>query len=183
MTNSRSWSRAISGATLLLLAFAACATTLHAQQGPPTRLERPDDPLNRDPTRPSAYDREVEQRNANIGKEVDLALRNGNEAMNAKPPRYSDAEKSYREAIKLNPKEARAYLGLGRLNAAQERVDDSIAAFKKAIELKPKMAEAYFNLGVIYFATGKKEAALEQQRALQNLNPELSKRLKDLMEK
>lgn len=183
MTNSRSWSRAIGGAAVLLFAFAACATPLYAQGQPPTRLERPDDPLNRDPTRPSAYDREVEQRNAIIGKEVDLALRNGNDAMSAKPPRYSDAEKSYQEALKLNPKEARAYLGLGRLYAAQERVDDSVAAFKKAIELKPKMAEAYFNLGIIYVATGKKDAAQEQYHALQGLNADMAKRLKEFIDK
>lgn len=183
MTNTRSWLRAILGATLMLLVFAACATTLHAQGQTSTRLERADDPLNRDPTRPSAYDREIEQRNAMIGKEVDLALRAGNEASDAKPPRYADAEKSYREAIKLNPKEARAYLGLGRLYAAQERVDDSIAAFKKAIELKPKLAEAYFNLGIIYVATGKKDAAQEQYHALQGLNADLAKRLKGFIDK
>jgi Flp pilus assembly protein TadD len=183
MNNSRAWSRAIIGAPLLVLIFAACATTLHAQGQTPTRLERTDDPLNRDPTRPSAYDREIEQRNAMIGKEVDLALRAGNEACDAKPPRYADAEKSYHEALKLNPKEARAYIGLGRLYAAQERVDDSITAFKKAIEVKPKLAEAYFNLGVIYVATGKKDAALEQQHALQGLNAELAKRLKEMIDK
>jgi Flp pilus assembly protein TadD len=183
MTNLRSWSRVLIGAPLVILVFAAGATTLRAQGQTPTRLERTDDPLSRDPTRPGTYELEKERQNSLIGKEVDLALRAGNEACDAKPPRYAEAEKSYHEALKLNPKEARAYLGLGRLYAAQERVDDSIAAFKKAIELKPKLAEAYFNLGVIYVATGKKDAALEQQRALQPLNAELAKRLKEMIDK
>jgi Flp pilus assembly protein TadD len=146
-------------------------------------MERSGDPLNRDPKRPSAYEINVEQQNAVIGKEVERALHDGNEATNATPPRYDDAEKFYQQAAKLNPKEARAYLGLGRLYAAQNRADDSVTAFKKAIEVKPKLAEAYFNLGMIYAATGKKDAALEQQHALQGLNADLAKRLKEFIDK
>ncbi|MFL6229633.1 MAG: tetratricopeptide repeat protein [Pyrinomonadaceae bacterium] len=181
MSNSSFRSRVIVLAPMLLVAFAACATTLYAQ-GPPMRLERQDDPLNRDPTRPTTYDREKEQQNALIGKEVEMALQSGNEAFAATPPRYADAERSYREALKLNPKEARAYLGLGRLSAAQEHLDDAIAAFKKAVELKPKLAEAYFNLGVMNVAAGKKDDAREQYRVLQGLNADLAKRLKGFID-
>jgi tetratricopeptide (TPR) repeat protein len=170
-------------APALLLVFAA-GSVVRAQGGrsriPVTRQESP---LTRDPKRPSPYEIETEQQNAVQGKEVDRALGDGNAATDATPPRYSDAEKFYHEALKLNPKEARAYLGLGRLYAAQDRADDSAAAFRKAIELKPKLAEAYFNLGMIYAATGKKEAALEQHRALQQLNPDLAKRLKEFIPK
>jgi Flp pilus assembly protein TadD len=146
-------------------------------------MERADDPLNRDPKHATAYEINVEQQNAIIGKEVERALHEGNAATDATPPRYNDAEKSYQEALKLNPKEARAYLGLGRLYAAQNRADDAATAFKKAIEVKPKLAEAYFNLGMIYAATGKKDAALEQHRALQGLNADLAKRLKEFIDK
>jgi tetratricopeptide (TPR) repeat protein len=171
-------------APALMLIFVAGSAALRVQaQGLPTRMERQGDPLNHDPKRPDAYDMNLEQQNAVIGKEVERALHEGNAATDATPPRYNDAEKSYQEALKLNPKEARAYLGLGRLYAAQNRVDDSITAFKKAIEVKPKLAEAYFNLGMIYAATGKKEAALEQQRALQGLNADLAKRLKEFIDK
>ena len=167
----------------LLLLFAA-GTTLRAQGGksrvPVTHQESP---LTRDPKRPSAYEVDVEQQNAVQGKEVDRALRNGNEACDATPPRYGDAEKFYQEALKLNPKEARAYLGLGRLYAAQDRADDSAEAFRKAIEMKPKLAEAHFNLGMIYAATGKKDAAREELRALEGLNPDLAKRLKEFIDK
>jgi Flp pilus assembly protein TadD len=146
-------------------------------------MERAGDPLNRDPKHATAYEISVEQQNAVLGKEVERALHEGNAATDATPPRYNDAEKSYQEALKLNPKEARAYLGLGRLYAAQNRADDAATAFKKAIEVKPKLAEAYFNLGMIYAATGKKDAALEQHRALQGLNADLAKRLKEFIDK
>src|SRR5258705_359881 len=78
---------------------------------------------------------------------------------NAKPPRYDDAEESYLKAAKLNPKEARAYLGLGFIYAAQNQVENTITAFKKAIEIKPKFADAHFNLGMVFAAIGKKEEA------------------------
>ncbi|MCA1816847.1 MAG: tetratricopeptide repeat protein, partial [Acidobacteria bacterium] len=112
-------------APALALIFAA-GGALQAQQDksriPVTRQENP---LTHDPRRPDAYDLELEQQNAVQGKEVERALREGNEATDATPPRYDDAEKFYQEALKLNPKEARAYLGLGRLYAAQNRADDA----------------------------------------------------------
>ena len=169
-------------ASALLLLFAG-GSVLHGQGKSRIPVTRQDNPLTHDPRHPDAYDVLLEQQNAVQGKEVDRALRDGNEATDATPPRYDDAEKFYHEALKLNPKEARAYLGLGRLYAAQNRADDSAAAFKSAIELKPKLAEAYFNLGMIYVATGKKDAALEQYRALQGLNVDLAKRLKEFIDK
>jgi tetratricopeptide (TPR) repeat protein len=170
-------------ASSLLLLLCSAGSALRAQGRSRIPVTRQENPLTRDPRRPSAYEIEVEQQNAVVGKEVDRALRDGNEATNAAPPRYDDAEKHYREALRLNPKEARAYLGLGRLYAAQDRADDAALAFRKAIEVKPKLAEAYFNLGMIYAAVGKKEAALEQYRALRELNADLAKRLKEFIDK
>lgn len=169
-------------APALLLVFAA-HTPLQAQGKDRVPITRQESPLTRDPKRPTTYEIESEQQNAVSGKEVERALHDGNAATDSTPPRYSDAEKYYQDALKLNPKEARAYLGLGRLYAAQNRVDESIISFKKAIEIKPKLAEAYFNLGMIYAAIGKKDAALEQQRALAALNADLGKRLQDFINK
>jgi tetratricopeptide (TPR) repeat protein len=160
-----------------------CSQLGFAQPQPRVPITRQDDPLTRDPMRPNGYERASESRNAMIGKEVDIALQNGNEAYDSKPPRFADAEKAYLEAAKLNPKEARAYLGLGRVYAAQSRVDETITAFKKAIEVKPKLAEAHFNLALVYHAIGKKELAEEQYRALQPLDAELAKRLKEALAK
>ena len=158
-------------------------TAADAQKRERIPVTHQDSPLTRDPRRPTAYEIQVEQQNAVVGKEVERALRDGNEATDAKPPRYEAAEQFYQEALKYNPKEARAYLGLGRLYAAQSRVPDSVAAFRKAIELKPKLAEAYFNLGMIYSAVGKKDSALEQYQVLQRLNGDLAKRLKEFIDK
>jgi Flp pilus assembly protein TadD len=184
MKNLTKMVRLTAGAAALL-AVCGAHTAARAQGRGRDRIPvtEQESPLTRNPRRPSNYEIEVEQQNAVVGKTVERALRDGNQATDATPPRYGDAEKFYQEALRLNPKEARAYLGLGRLYAAQDRADDAAAAFKKAIEVKPKLAEAYFNLGMIYAATGRKDAALEQHAALQRLSPDLAQRLKGFIDK
>ena len=146
-------------------------------------VNRPADPLDRNATRPDRS--EYEKRVAGTGtpSEVEAELRNGKEAFEAKPPRYDDAEVSYLDAAKLNPNEARAYMGLGTVYAAKNRADDAIKAFQKAKEVKPKLAAAYFNLGLIYSALGKKDKAMEEYRGLQTLDKTLAQRLKEVLEK
>lgn len=165
----------------LVLLSAAAAGTARAQR--PQDLRRQDNPLNRDPRRPSSYDYENENRNSQLGKEVDIALNQGNAACDAKPPRYEEAEDAYQRAAKLNPKEARAYLGLGRVFAAQSRVPETIAAYRKAVELKPKFAEARFNLGLVLYVTGRRDEALAEYESLRKLDEPLARRFKDFMDK
>ncbi|HLL73901.1 MAG TPA: tetratricopeptide repeat protein [Pyrinomonadaceae bacterium] len=161
--------------------LALAAATPFAQQ--PKDLRRQDSPLTRDPRRPSAYEYENESRNSQIGREVDIAIKQGNDAFDAGPARYEEAEQAYQHAAELNPKEARAYLGLGRVYAALNRVPETLAAFRKAVEIKPKMAEARFNLGQVLFVTGKRDEALEQYEALRKLDEKLAARFKEFMDK
>ncbi len=168
---------------LFALAALAAAAAGTAGAQPPKDLRRQDSPLNRDPRKPSAYEMENEARNAQIGKEVDIALNQGNAACDATPPRYKEAEDAYRRAAKLRPKEARAYLGLGRVYAAQSRVPETIAAYRKAIEIKPKFAEAHFNLGLVLFVTGQRDEALAEYESLRKLDETLAKRFKEFMVK
>ena len=169
------------GAVLLLLMSAVC-TSVRAQV-PSGTVSRPEDPLSRDPRRPNTYDLEHELRNARVGKEVEIALQEAGAAFNARPPRYVEAEAAYLRAAKLEPKEARAYLGLGLVYAAQNEVDKTIAAFKRSIEVKPKYAEAHFNLGMVYLAIAKKNEAIKAYESLKPLDKELAKKLKELIEK
>lgn len=147
----------------------------------PKIVTRQDDPLNRNPANPSAYDLERESMAAH--SEVEAVIKQGNEARAATPPRLEEAEKAYLRAVDLNPKEARAYLGLGNVYAARNLADETIKAFQKAIELKPKLSEAHFNLGMVYNAIGKKDKALEECEALQPLNKDLAKKLKEIIDK
>jgi len=176
--------------TLRSIALVLCCTPFVLAQGggagnPGSKeriiITRQDDPLARDPMRPNEHERQIAMRGAH--SEIEVRLKAGNEARAATPPRYAEAEKAYLRVIELNPKEARAFLGLGNVYAAQNRVNETIEALVSAARLKPKMAEAHFNLGMVYWATGKKEESLKCHAALQELNKELAKKLKEFMDK
>ena len=166
-----------------LLLLPALAQPSQAQGASKTKLTRPNDPLSHDPRHPNSYDLDNELRNSKIGREVELALIDGNQAFTANPPRFDEAERAYLRAAKLEPKEAKAYVGLGVVYAAQNYADKATAAFEKAVEVKPKYAQAHFNLALIYNATGKKPEALEHQRILQGLDQDLAKKLSELIGK
>ena len=166
-----------------LLILTAPAGPAYAQGASKTKLARPNDPLSHDPRQPNSYDLDNELRNSKIGREVELALIEGNNAFSAKPPRYEEAEKAYLRAAKLEPKEAKAYVGLGVVYAAQNYAEKAAASFEKAVEVKPKYAQAHFNLALIYNAIGKKAEALKEQRILQGLDQILAKKLAELIGK
>ena len=62
--------------------------------------------------------------------------------------RYVEAEAAYRQAITLDPKDARAYNGFGNALLNQKKYVEAEAAYRQAITLDPKYAIAYSNLGV-----------------------------------
>ena len=145
-------------------------------------VTRPDDPLSRDPTRPDRSEYELRTTITGTPSQFEATLKRGRDAFEAKPPRLAEAEKYYLEAAKLNPKEERPYLGLGTVYAAQEKAKDAIQAFQKAIELKPKSAVSHFNLGVIFVALGQQKEAVEQDNALESLDENLWKNLKQMID-
>jgi tetratricopeptide (TPR) repeat protein len=57
------------------------------------------------------------------------------------------------------------------------RWNEAIESHKQATRLKANYAGAYFNLGYAYLQIGDRNAALEQYKVLQTLNPELAKKL------
>ena len=168
---------------LLAAALLSCAAAVTSFAQPPKDMRRQDSPLVRDPRKPSAYEMANEARNSQIGREVEIALRQGNDAFDAGPSRYDEALGAYRRAAEVNPKEARAYLGLGRVYAARNQVPETLAAYRKAVELKPKLAEARFNLGLVLFVTGKRDEALAEYEALRKLDEKLAARFKEFMDK
>lgn len=165
----------------LIVVFSNAAVT-QAQRSDRVIVNRPDDPLNRDPTRPDRSEYELRTTMTGTPSQFEAALKRGREAFDARPPRYEEAEKYYLEAAKLNPKEERPYLGLGTVYAAQEKAKEAIHAFQKAIELKPKSAVSHFNLGVIFVALGQQKEAVEQDKALEGLDKDLWKRLKQMID-
>lgn len=64
------------------------------------------------------------------------------------------AEKKFDEALKINPDEALAHIGLGYIYYKKGMYDEAIAAYKKGLEGHPKIAkeypEAHYYLGLAY---------------------------------
>jgi len=170
---------------IMVAATVVCFSGQVRAQKPSGVVIRTDDPLSRDrdATRPDRSEYEIRTAVTGTPSQVEAELKYAKEAFDAKPPRYDEAEEHYLKASKLNPKEERAYLGLGMVYANQERVNYATAAFQKAVEIKPKFSEAHFNLGVIFVALGKKDEANEQYTVLKDLDLKLAVRLKEMIDK
>ena len=66
---------------------------------------------------------------------VDEAIALGNSARDGKPPRYQDAERAYRLAARLDPKDPRPYMGLGNIFYDQGQLSKAAHAYRQAVVL------------------------------------------------
>ena len=82
-----------------------------------------------------------------VAERVEELLDKGNEARDAR--NFAGAEESYKEVLKLKPRDARAAYGLGNVYADQQRWDDAEAAYRNSVTWAPKDAEAHIALSVV----------------------------------
>lgn len=83
-------------------------------------------------------------------------------------------EQAYRDAIKVDPNNWRAYHQLGYFYLAEERSGESISPFKKYVELAPDDANSYDSLGDGYMALGQTDSALAQYKKALAADPSFS---------
>lgn len=88
-----------------------------------------------------------------------------------KGKRYRKARKEYSRAIKINPKNARAFFWRGRTFLKTGNHDKAIVDFKKAVSLKPGYREAYDNLGWLYLKRGEYSQSLNYLNKSIELKP------------
>ena len=69
------------------------------------------------------------------------------------------AQMTSRNAVKLNPNLAEAYVSRGMVLSISKKYDESEEAFKKAVELGPTLFEAYYQYGRMSLVTGKIDQA------------------------
>lgn len=100
-----------------------------------------------------------------------------------KQGKNGEAIKAYQRAIQLRPSSVEAYNKLGDAYYYAGRFEEAIAAYEHATRLQPRAAEAYYNLGMTYLELGDRAAARAQVRLLQELDPELYKKLLGEMER
>lgn len=115
-------------------------------------------------------------------KMVRSLLDTGAQARTATPARYEQAVAAYNEALKLDPKEVRAYEGLGLTYAAEKKFEDAAKAFEQAVKIKPDRAEVHYNLGLLYHRLGRLEDVRAKSRTLRELKKkELAAKLEALV--
>ena len=96
--------------------------------------------------------------------------------------RYEEAEKEYREAIKINPNLAYAHNNLGILLHNLERYEETEKEFREAIKINPNYANAHYILGFLLEELKRyEEAAIFLKKALQ-INPEFKSELCEIIE-
>jgi Flp pilus assembly protein TadD len=97
--------------------------------------------------------------------------------------RYEQSVREFRQATRLEPERAEAWLGLGtgllRLGSNEgatnvEILEKAVTAFTTALRLDPELAEAHRNLGVAHLALHDREKAAQEQLVLRKLDPRLA---------
>ena len=83
----------------------------------------------------------------NVAERVEDLLEKGNGARDER--NFALAEDSYKEVLKINPRDARAAYGLGNVYSDQQRWDDAEAAYRNAVAWAPKDADAQVALSVV----------------------------------
>jgi tetratricopeptide (TPR) repeat protein len=78
--------------------------------------------------------------------------------------RLDEAIAAYREAVRLQPDQAKYHYDLGVALHGKGRLEEAIGAFRKAIEIKPDSAKAHCDLGSTLAELGQFAEALTEQR-------------------
>jgi tetratricopeptide (TPR) repeat protein len=87
--------------------------------------------------------------------------------------RVDEAEKAFREALRLDPSNVDALNDLGNLLAEKGRLGQSLEFLEKAARLKPGAASVWTNLGVTYAQMNDYDEALRALDKAITLNPKL----------
>ena len=81
---------------------------------------------------------------------------------------YLTAEKSYRDALKLDSKSVALWNSLGVVLNREERYEDAAAAFRSALQRAPSIEGLQLNLGIALFRAAKLSEAAEVFERLPN---------------
>ena len=81
------------------------------------------------------------------------------------------ARESYDQALRLNPDQSNAYLGLGQLLEKQNRLDEAIGNYSKSVELRP--VDTDFCSWVMRSKSSRRPEALAAYENALKLSPDL----------
>ncbi len=92
---------------------------------------------------------------------------------------YDQAIGSFLKAIEKDPKNPRAYYGLGGIYNYKKRFPEAAEQFKKALLLDPTYFNAHYSLGFTYENMGKKEEAEKEYEIYKDLKMKMDKLLNE----
>jgi tetratricopeptide (TPR) repeat protein len=95
--------------------------------------------------------------------------------------RYQEAVDALRKFLCIRPDHVEAHVMLGTTYSQLGRHQEAIAALKQALHIQPDFIQAHAALGTAYVALGDRNSALNEYRALKNLNQELADQLLNLI--
>ena len=131
---------------LLLTSILICAGLAQAQEtggelGGGAGIFRPKNPEAKRSSNPSrSGPRSTRANPAEVEEKFEDAIADGNDARDAR--KFAAAESSYRAALRLKPRDSRAFYGLGNVFVDQQRWDDAEDAYRKAVEFAPNSPES-----------------------------------------
>jgi len=94
--------------------------------------------------------------------------------LNAQQHYHQDAVREFGQAVEINPKNVRAYVGLGDSLTQLGRYDEAAAQFRRAIELAPEEPRAHEGLGTLLAEQGRTAEAADAFREAVRLDPKRS---------
>lgn len=93
-----------------------------------------------------------------------------------KKTRLGDAERHFRQMIRINGRDAKGYYWMGRLNAKMRQWNEAIAYFEKGIEIQPVYIDIgiYVALSEAYLNTGRPDKAIMRLKEVVETYPEIA---------
>ena len=82
------------------------------------------------------------------------------------------AEKTFKEAARLGPQRAPAFLNLSLMYRSRQNFAEAVEHARKAIVASPKHPEGYKLLGLIYYEAGQEQESLSAFRESLRLLPD-----------
>jgi superkiller protein 3 len=82
-----------------------------------------------------------------------------------------EAEKAFRELIRLQPNNADAYGWLANALGEQSKLAEAVPFYLTALKLNPADCKTEFNLGLTLSRLGKRDEAAEHYRQALRINP------------
>lgn len=78
---------------------------------------------------------------------------------------------AWKEALELDPGDAKAHNNLGVVLLRKGRLDEGITHFQKAVEIRPEYGDAHNNLGLAQLRTGSLDNAMAHLQKALEVNP------------